>query len=632
MKFVLLCTICISLVSFALKNKSLADVVVFFVASMSAAGIFLTASNTIWGPVTNVFAQSLIALCFGGALLLGLRKNRISKYSSINLRHSWPVIVLSSSVIFAVLTTRSLSLQGQTSIFSGAGRFFIAEDNDKWLNFVSNISSGSFLDTRSGVGGGVAILLIISTAVCELMTPWITGGKDIVVVNLCSVFFSHLVLLSLAPLVMVLAIPIKKRFQFPGLWSSIRQKNYFAISFWSGLLMGSLAFSLAMMGLQTLGHLSFEYLIISLSIWVVSQVSNWQENRWKIAVYVIAGSAFLAWMPVPLFCLAVVIAGTIVTCFQFKQVGHSVWAPQIFTLMFLLIVLVWLSLPSFVELIGSATQGSRALLLIAEGSTLSVSALEFLVLAICIIGNYCWLSKSNKLNFCELLFSYFPVLLLLGYASVIAIYDLINVADGWPHYGTRKLVFGFMLVSIISLLPRAIEGYSRVWRIGTKQSLLMIPIVAICIFAILINPNSKKSAQLLLPTWWQKYDTSHPTHDYELNQYLNPRLNYEKDLSNYPIACLPAPEKYQVSRTDNTLLLQNYLCTRFTVAMHGEEPSGYPLIAAASGILSEKNLSISLQKLSSKFKSFNVLVTDNNGAVKELISYTEYVRRISNSD
>lgn len=622
-------TVFLCLLLVGLLKRSATEVFLTFMVSLTTGGILLTAASTLTGALPLHIAQITVAFSFlsvSSVVLSGGKAKSILKWSSL------PFIFLSLIAIILTAFARSRASDQFTSMFSGAGRFFLSEDNDKWLNFVSQISGGQTIEPRDGTGGGIAALLIITTALLEILTTFAIGDVNLAAVNINSVLLSHQLLCFISPLVMLLAIPFDSRygsFSITSLFMSIKAKQPQSVLFWAGSLTGAGILLFAMLGFQTLGHLSFEYLVLSLAAWAIYMLNPVKPKNWQFGIYLLAGSAFLTWMPIPVFSLAVIASGIVIAILKIRNNFKFQHTTELISLVILFLLMVWLAKPAFSEIIQHATPGTGASLVLAEGATLTAGVSEFLLFVAVVAGNIYWFrSQFSKRQYSQFI-DYYPIVFLLGYSTLVALYNLVGHSDGWPHYGTRKIFFGFMTISIVALLPRAFMGFGIFF---AKSRRIMIIAVA-SIFAILIgsfayNPNLARALQLTTKTWWLVQDSNVLPGKFNLNQYLNPSNSPLPSLANYPVACLPDPQSFFEPTSNNEWLMNNYLCTRFTLAMHGAESIGYPLVAAANGSLSE-NPSVSMEPTLIELGSFPVLITTPDGSVNKTMKLSQYINELS---
>ena len=616
----------LSLAWIAFWRKSLLETVLVFVASLSLAGVILTACNTIFGRLSTEASNQITLASIVLVAMAATFLKRPQKVGPFWL--GAPIFGVSLLLSVFAIVARLRALPTLPNPLAGSGRFFLAEDNDKWLNFAAQLSQNVPTDARDGAGGAVAALLVITVALLSVTTAIFAGGTDLIAVNIQSVLVAHAILTFIAPLVLLIPLErLRPEFDAKAPNATLGRRRSFTRWVYLACLTGAAGvIGLAVLGLQSLGHLSFEVTLVSLAIWA-SFISTRSIRTWNLGVYLIAGSVFLAWMPIPAVSLVIVATGLIIECVPVLRDPEPLRPVRIVALALLLLVLIWLAYPSFREIVQTATPGTGATLVLAEGATLALSVSEGALILGVVIGTLLWIyarfSGSKPIHWVR----FYPAVYLIGYVAMVASYEWMGHSDGWPHYGTRKLAFGFGIILFIALVGLAVEGYFAALSNQNKTSKRLLGMVAIFGFVTLIaiSPNAKRGEQLFTETWWKLYDVTDFPAGFKLSSRLNPDGVPHQTLDSYPIACLPEPANLNKAQSLPDWQLTNYICTRFVIGMHGLDSGGYFLTAAAIGALAPSDIKPTLSKLDPKYLNLPVIMTKSDGSIAGEITLKNYL-------
>lgn len=595
--------------------------------SLALAGTLLAITDRIQGLIQVEIAELLIIISFLAVftILLMSSKTQTSNWKYEDL----PLVIISISVALVLAFSRSQASSVVDGFFSGAGRLAVAEDNAKWVNFSSNVAQSNLLNLNDGTSGGLAALILIASAFVSHFSITIVGGLNLPGITIQSVLLSHNLLLVLAPLALT---PIVF-----SIWNDSNKTesklSKFTNSWGAGI--AGLFSVFAVAAPMAFGHLSFEFILVTLIFWASYVVHNKVNSQHLVLVTFIGSSVALVWLPLPNFSIVVALTGVAIWAVFSRPKLNIRWYLEGLLLAANALLVIWLSAPMMQYLANTTTPQSPSPsssstssidLVVAEGGAMAAGKFEYFLLAICLMALIFAIVKTPKPKRPLQSLSAYPVVFLLGYACAVAGYDYIVASQGWPHYGTRKLVFGFVAVSIAVLIPVVVSSMQQ---LSGKRSWLT-PVALVLITGIIFASGSfRRSSFLFNSGVWSSFDSRIPTAGVGDKTWLdlaNPE-NSPETLTNYPILCVETDKKgIIVGVTDQ------YFCSRFLIAMHGLEASGnIMLIPILTSPVSDETV-INIQELANKIGQSPILEIDKAGTIKKQISFDQYIELIKFSN
>lgn len=615
MQVVLILTLLLSLFWVVYATRDTSKVMLFLLGSISIAAVLLTVWQRVFGMVPSVWAQLIITVTLI-ALAATFRRRRLSSYPRADFAVILPIATLVVAGVLAV--ARVVTLGENPLLFTGAGRLAFAEDNAKWLNFAANLAQDNLLNFKDGTTGGLAVLLVICSAAAWIFSVVVLGGVNVAGISIAAVLLAHAALIVIAPL--ALSPIVTKYFSTT---SEKKSEKFSGTTFpvVTGLIVAVLLAVSAVGAASTFGHLSLEIVMVQLLFWLSAMVYLWNSRSDLLLVTLIGASTALIWLPLPPLAVGISLAAVVLAILRWRQSRVNADGRMAVAILVVGAVIVWLTTPE-VQYLSATTQPSTSTdLVFAEGGTMAAKRFELLLLGIALVGSalYCWVNRA-RITLASV-WRIYPVLLLLGFSVAVFAYDFIVAADGWPHYGARKLGYLVVTVVAVALLPLAFEGFQLVTK-GKKW--LLYGAAGTSVVALLLSQTFTQASHYTFKRdAWVNLDLKkidgvlQP--DYWVN-VVNPRNQAESPLERIPIACVQV-----VDGVIQPGISDQYFCTRFLLSLHGAEAYTnalfYPVLVAPS----EGNVA-AMRELPSDVLQLEVLVLDENGLVTARISVEEYIQ------
>lgn len=604
----------------AIGKRNVVDFAIFAFGSLGLSGFVFGVLERTQGYVPVPEAQLFVGLSFLILTVYILLKPRSGVSTLLSRKWMLPVSVV--TVLALLIFARLQALTENPNLFSGAGRLAYAEDNARWVHFSSNIAQGNPLSLTEGVSGGVAALLIIAGAIAALFMGFSSEDANLPAQIIQTVFISHSLLLLLAPLsvsALVSSVWLGRLRSRSPVWL-FRRNGW--VNF--GILLGLLVAILAVGATLAVGHLTLEFTILLLIFWMSFTVHLRGQGTHIVVVTIVGSSVSMAWLPMPYVGIAIAATGLVASLLHKKRLEPRRWWAQTITLVLNLVITAWLSL-NFVAATATSSSSVGNELITAEGGTRSVELYEFILLLIVIatlFGVYLRIGRGQALAY---LFRFYPVVILLGYASAVLVFDYLVSPEGWPHYGARKLSYGLVLVTIASVLPIA----SRLLSDKTPM-LRILSVIALASFAavLLTTSTARSGGAQLSANVWKAYDqapgSATPQPRFWV-QLANPHSG-SQSLSDYPIACFQTDDAGELVSGS----LNPHVCTRFLIGMHGIEPRAWNTMSAmiAGNEIAPEGFP-ELEFLDTEFGTKSVLRLAPDGTVKDTITLSQFIRRVN---
>lgn len=614
MEIVLIIVIVAATTWVAWQKRDATQVMLYVLGSISISGIALSALHRVIGSVPLTLAQAVITLVFAG-LFLFFRAASVS-HPRLAFAAILPLATATLAVLF--LVARLVSLNEVPELFAGVGRLAYAEDNAKWVNFSSLVAQGEALNFKDGTGAVLSVALIVAAAVSWLLSMVVLGGASVAGIAVGATLGLQLALIALMPLALspVLTKFFSQRTGTDQGFRGSRSRTGALI----GLGIATLVAVIASAAMGTFGHLTLQTVLLLLLFWLASSIYLRLSGLSFVILTTIAASAALTWLPLPPFAVAVVIAALVVAALRLRSSGSRQDLRALFTLVLLLVAIVWLTTPE-VRYLSATTQPSTSTdLVFAEGGTMSVRNFEWVLLVFALLGSALVLWQRGERPVSALILHAYPVVLMLGFAAAVLAYDFVIARDGWPHYGSRKLTYLMVMLVISGLLPLAFVGVSRVRRWGSAPLFVSTSIVAVAV--LLSQSLNQVSVYSFKRTAWTVFETrqslDHDEDDFWVRQ-VTPPNSAETGLSALPIACAMVRDGEIVPGINDA-----YFCTRFLLSLHGTESYSntmfYPLLVAPT----QANID-AIKSLPSTVLDREVLVIDEQGFAVTRISVAELV-------
>lgn len=619
MDFVLIVVVLLGLAWVWYAARDLTRVMLYLLGSISVASVLLTAWHRLFGNIPVTLAQALIALTF---VLVAIFYRPTKNRSSIKVELSLLLPIASLIIAGVLVIARVVTLRENPLFFTGAGRLAYAEDNAKWFNFAANLAQDNALNFKDGTTGSLAVLLVLSGAIVSIASFLLFGGENIAGISISTVLVTHSLALILVPL--TLSPIVTKYFSTATRGGSVHEKNNF-VGVVAGLIVAVVVAATSMAAITTHGHLSLETVFLQLLFWLVFTLYLWDSQNDLFLITLIGASASLVWLPLPPLSMAIMVGAIALAAYRLFKTRTREILIQMVSLIVVFIVLLWLTTPEVTYLSASTRPSTSTHLVFAEGATQSPTNFEWVMLFLVFAGIalFAW-SQRAALSFSKLSRLY-PLVLVIGFSAAVFAYDYVVAPAGWPHYGSRKLGYLVVMMTIIALLPLAFYGFQLAAR-GRSQ-LLYLAGGAFVVALLLSQTFTQASHYSFKRDAWTNFDVrkidGKPLSTYWA-KYITPPNSAQSSLESYPIACVQAKNGVITPGINDA-----YFCTRLVMSLHGAESFTnalfYPILIAPS----QANID-AMRALPPEILALSVLVLDANGSVVDTISVGEYIEIYEN--
>ena len=500
-----------------------------------------------------------VALLVLASLLLRSRSDRRAPSSSA---HRWPWIIAGVSVaLFAA--SRALAPLAPAPL-SSVGYLITrvsAEDNAKWVDASARLVGEAPLDTWANVGGPLVLLLTLAASIIAGVSQLLYGGVNEIAVSAGSPILAQHLLVIAAPFALTPLI---------GAAAKIRgTKQVLPIYLY---LLGAGVLWLAVTVLLSLGHITLQYVLLVLTLWVSAFLRPVGLVRTLASLSV--ATLAMVWFPLGPVSLVVIVIGLAVGVRALTKDRSRKLGIGLTTSFTVVAVLLFEFLRSSITYsLGISAQEPPH----SGGNAGGVSAISFpslplfsdpggteeitvTLLALTIFGVlgtlYAYSTSQRPLQRTVVALS--PIALLAAAASAVAILDFWAVGDG-PGYGALKIAFACLIPVLVSTLPIAVLATTPP---GAPGALVRVGIVGVIIVMLSWDTLLPRAAMQLKPSLWPSTAG---------NPYWGPaevRPTGDQLLASNPIGCVylpPGAEKPSALPWGQTA----YSCTRLLSGVAG---------------------------------------------------------------
>jgi len=538
---------------------------------------FLVDQGFLWNLSSLQIA--LFLLLFLGTLIsfgVGRRSRRFSFR-----RHLYAGFVPVLVILMFVVMSRLIAAPS-AGLFTGVG-FLIqrphAEDNAQWLDYTSQLIQGQDIVQAVPMGGPLQLFLVFMATLLSAVSFIAFGGVNEVFVASNSVIYGAFGLAVLAPFALAPLVEMRNRMSSGGATRYIP-----APVVWVGMLV-LVAASLAVSGL---GHLTLQFVFISLTFWVALFVVGSRASHGWFLASLGAVAAATVWFPLTPVAIVVLVGGLIIVI---RRIVRNRGASSFFIagLWFVMIVLTWQGFASAMRYItdttttasgasggvvggvAAAVRGIPSLdLLSSQGGTeqvspsLSIAVVLAAVLAVLFVRRVFPQASSAAL------------FLRFSPAIVLATYSIgLTVGGSWwsgqpPAYGALKSAF---LVSIIILAVAVPLAVMELDPRNRGRSVIRFTGVIAIIYVLSIDGLLTRAVAYASPSQWPN------ALDRDGNYWWPAEVvnTADQPIVKNPIGCAYFPQGAVVPTAlpDGQRV---YACTRLLIGLGGLDTSGQPII------------------------------------------------------
>lgn len=507
------------------------------------------------------------------------------------------ILVLISNKLFSSLTS--------SSVLASTGWLLRGEDNDKWIDLASNITSNHLVSVAGANSGFEAVAVFLGVQFANVVSQLVLGGDNQLATASFGVVLAHGIPLVLAPLATT-----------PFLLGRQPQEDvsFFRKVKFSGYLVTNVVFVAGLLIDVSFGHLTVECSAVVL-VFALGLALNARGklNRYIFALVLISTSGAI-WLPLNYFSLVVAFVGITLPFVLRKTLTPRIFGLTILAVCVNAIVTLFIQFPDFMYLSGQSSESGIPVqrLVISEGG---VPDSDWALILFAVVGVVSVLLSASKLAARARALSLAPLILFVAYSLAIVYYDSWATGAG-AHYGTRKIIFLVCIVLVALCLPMAMEHVAEKFR-SAHHVRVVLAIAVLLVFSM--NGFIPRAVGVASPTMWPHAE---PT---AWRSQVEVKNTGSQPLAELPIACVTFSGQ-EYSATDDA-----YFCTRLLVSLRGLEQKAGALVE----LMLIKNFAIGspsvgrLMTLDTKILDSMVLVIDGHGNVVDELSVRHLYDRLT---
>lgn len=463
----------------------------------------------------------------------------------------------------------------------------IAEDNAKWLDFGAKLASGEAVDQAVPLGGPLQLYLVFVATLMAVASQLLLGGVNEVMVAANTVIVGQFLLVAVAPLALAPLVEAKvaklaggrTRIPLPFVW------------------VGGLILVLAVLILTAYGHLTLQWTMLVVSLWVAVYLMRSRPpwTSWLTSMAVVA--LLVVWFPMTVVAL-VVLAGWLVVLIRRAAGSPRTWISWVALAVTALVSaalfeplrssLVYVAGTSGISASPLASTGgglrsaaslipipaiTDSSLFLAAGGTEVATPLLLALAVVGAVGAAFVVSRQGReRGYVRLI----PVFLLAGFAVALSALDQWATGSA-PNYGSLKFTFMVVIVLASVTLPVALTLVDAQAR---GMSVARWSAVGGVVLLLTVDPLLVRSVAAARPEQW-----SPPI------PFDNPRSYWwpaevngtgDQPIASNPVACVYLPNGAQAPSGILDSQLSDpqrvYSCTRLLGGLAGTELESEPVV------------------------------------------------------
>lgn len=480
---------------------------------------------------TQIWLALTLVVLFSIAVILGRRVDA----RPTPLRW-WPwALAGASTVIF--LGSRALAPLDPAPL-SSVGYLITrvsAEDNAKWVDASARLVGDMPLDTWANVGGPLVLLLTLAASILAGVSQLLYGGVNEVALAAGSPILAEYLLIIASPFALT-----------PLITKAFRVRRERRLLPWWLFALGAGVLWACVTVLLTLGHITLQYTLLVLTLWVAAFLIPDRFTR-LLASLAVATLA-MVWFPLGPISLTVIAVSLIagvraLTSPRSRRAGitllASFGAVAILLFEFLRSSITYSLGVNATAPPATGSGGGGGVVALSfpslplfsdPGGTEEVT-MTLLVLTVVGVVGVLYAAATPDVNTRRLVVRFAPIALLAGFASAVAALDFWAVGDG-PGYGALKVAFACLVPILVVTLPLALLAFTPAHRGGTVMG---VGLVLIVVVALSIDTLLPRALMQLKPALWPSAADS---------PYWGPaevRETGDQPLANNPIGCVYLP-------------------------------------------------------------------------------------------
>jgi hypothetical protein len=531
-------------------------------------------------------------------------------------RHSSIVDILtflSAVVVMGILTFAHFSARGTRTPLAGLGMLLSGEDNAKWLEFTSHLTTNTTVSMHGGNGGGQSILLALTVAIAGVLSHLLLGETNQVGVEITGVILAHAMLASLSFL--AVGSLVTKTWSREG----SRAIRLFAIAL--PLIFSSAVLASGVILSYDKGQLTAEFVMVALAFGLGSLLRpDLRVQDFVLCIIVLSGIGFV-WLPLIAFGPIVAIIGLFLGLRIYPAKDKPVGILLAIVLSLNLAMTLVNTYPDFSYILTQSSDGTPLKSLVtADGGT--AGSEWYLTLVACAsLGTVAFFFRPQLNTMRAKTHATLPMLVLAALVALAWFYDAWSTSEP-GHYGTLKMTWVACVV-IASVCGRVSLDSATDYSRKPNSTKVYASLALILLFTF--TGMFPRALGQFSPDHWSRIVASPGEPGWA--KFLEPDENFSNTIAKLPVGCIVS------SSSGFTANFESYRCTRFLVSMRGIEKQATPLIDmqlyGLSAPLRQNSKAVQdLNFMTESVRGLNLLELNEAGRVIGLVSVQQFERSL----
>lgn len=271
-----------------LRSRSVSWTVIYTVGSVSIFGVGVNFAIDHIAYLTWSWLQWILLFALAVPMILAFLSSprrdapRRRQVAGVLL----PVALLTAFFFLVTMVwTQVPAFQTPVGFLMG---YSTAEDNAKWLDFTALMVSGNPIEQLVPLGGPLQLFLTAMSTFMAVVSEVTYGGINEVMVAANSVVYGQFALVALAPIALAPFAEARLRS------TAQRRASRIPLPFvWVGQLVLIAAVLIAI----TYGHLTWQFVILVITLWVVTYLVDAPVTRGRLVSSMAVAAAMTVWVP-----------------------------------------------------------------------------------------------------------------------------------------------------------------------------------------------------------------------------------------------------------------------------------------------------------------------------------------------
>ena len=190
------------------RVRSVSWLAIYLTGAFAAAGMLVNFLIDLGHSWTYIELQGVLLLAFSCVAVLAFL-SRVTP--AIPMRNQVLAIFVPTLLLAVFFLISRLAAAPDSGLFTGVGYFITnvdAEDNAKWLDFTSQLSSGLPISQAVPMGGPLQLVIVFVATVMTVVSMIALGGANQVMVSVNSIIYTQALLVIAIPVALGSSSPV----------------------------------------------------------------------------------------------------------------------------------------------------------------------------------------------------------------------------------------------------------------------------------------------------------------------------------------------------------------------------------------------------------------------------------------